>query len=66
MSTKTEKSNTRQSQEALVERKYRPFRLSVTALRLIDLLAQKRGISRTSVLEWALRDMAEKYAVTAQ
>lgn len=47
----------------LTERKYTPLRLSVHAIKLINLLTQKRGISRASVVEWALRDMAEKYKV---
>jgi hypothetical protein len=48
----------------LPERKYTPFRLSLAAVKIIDALVQKRGISRVSVVEWALREMANQYGIT--
>lgn len=54
---------TQRKRRPLLERKYTPLRLSIDALKLMDLLSRKRGISRTSVIEWALRDMAEKHGV---
>ena len=47
----------------LPERKYTPFRLSIDAVKIIDALVLKRGISRASVVEWALREMAKEYGV---
>lgn len=56
--------NTAKPKSSLPERRYTPFRLTLTGLKLIDGLATKKGISRASVVEWALREMAEKYGVT--
>jgi hypothetical protein len=52
------------SKRPLPERKYTPMRLTLNAVKIIDALVQKRGISRASVVEWALREMAEKYGVS--
>jgi predicted transcriptional regulator len=39
------------------------FRLSEEALRLLDVMAAANGISRTAVLEMAIRDEAKKQGI---
>ncbi|MHB8848579.1 MAG: ribbon-helix-helix protein, CopG family [Burkholderiales bacterium] len=36
------------------------FRLSEEAIRLIKLLAEKKGVSQASIIELAIREMAKK------
>lgn len=39
------------------------FRLSEEAIRLIKLLAEKKGVSQASIIEMALREMAKKEGI---
>jgi predicted DNA-binding protein len=39
------------------------FRLSVEAYRLLSLIANKHGVSRTAALEFMIRDAAEKKGI---
>jgi predicted transcriptional regulator len=41
------------------------FRLTEQAIRLLDAMAQANGISRTAVLEMAIRDAAKKQGIHA-
>lgn len=45
------------------EKKATSVRLSEAALRLVDLLAKRNGISKTAVLELAIRRMAAEDGV---
>lgn len=48
----------------LPERRYRPFRLTLHSLKLIDLLARKENMNRTTIVEVAIREMAKDRQVS--
>ena len=49
----------------LPERKYSPFRLTVHALKLIELLKKHEGLNKTTIVETAIREMAKNRGVHA-
>lgn len=53
-------STSKAKSESEMDRKYSPFRLTLAARKIIDSIVRKRGVSRTAVVEWALRDLGEK------
>jgi hypothetical protein len=48
---------------ALNERKRIDFKVSLTAIRLMDALAKNLGVGRTHIIELAIRQMAESKGV---
>jgi len=49
----------------LSERKKTSFQLSLKALKLVDDLSRELGVSRTAILEFSVRDFAEKQLLKA-
>jgi hypothetical protein len=45
------------------KKKYLPMRLTLQAIKLLDLLSQKEGLARTVIVELAIRELAESKSV---
>ena len=49
----------------LPEKRYTPFRLSIHALKLLELLKKREGLNKTAIVETAIREMAKDRGVNA-